>query len=260
VPLTQIIENNIFAIGRYWGNFNSSISGDNGIYSMNTGIEVADLNWTWNEKPLVKNYTEIINQLKKNYNDLNLPFWWWVYPCGQSEKTIKILMNEGFKYRETIPCMALDVDSMPPLHIQMSDDLEISLVKDDRELKIWEDVSFTGFEMPQKTRIQYNEFVKSFDVSKNSPQKLFLAYWQGEPVATALLFFHSSAGGIYFVTTLDSHKNRGIALALIMNSVRFAKSSGYKYCVLQSSKEGLNVYLRAGFKEYCRTDVYCLPD
>jgi hypothetical protein len=259
MSLIQIVENNIFAIGRYWGNLNSSISGDNGIYSMKTGIEVADLNWTWNEKPLVEKDTKIINQLKKNYNDLNLPFWWWVYPCGQSEKTIKILMNEGFNYRETIPCMALDVNSIP-LKIHKSDDLEISFVSNERELQIWESVSFAGFEMPQKTKSQFHEFVKSFDVSKNSAQKLFLAYWQGEPVATALLFLQSNAVGIYFVTTLESYKNRGVALALVFASMKYAKSSGYKYCVLQSSKEGLNVYLRAGFKEYCRADVYCLPD
>ena len=259
MPLIKIIENNIFAIGRYWGNLNSSISGNGIISSMNTGIDVADLNWTWNEKPLADNDVRIINQIKKNYKELKLPFWWWVYPCGQSKTTKEILQNEGFNYLEAIPCLAADVSTIP-LAIQKSDDMEISFVKEEKELKIWEDVSFAGFEMPQETRIKYNKFVASFDLSERSPQKLFLAYWKGQPVATALLFLQSNTAGIYFVTTLAKYRNKGIALALILGSMRYAKTSGYKYCVLQSSKEGLDVYLQAGFKEYCRADVYCLPD
>jgi hypothetical protein len=122
MSLIKIIENNIFAIGRYWGNLNSSISDDEGIHSMNTAIDVADLNWTWNEKPLVANDVKIINQIKKNYKELKLPFWWWVYPCGQSKTTKEILQNEGFNYLESIPCMAIDVGTIP-LAIQKNDDI-----------------------------------------------------------------------------------------------------------------------------------------
>ena len=103
MSLIQTIENNIFTIGRYWGNLNSSINGDEKICYMSTGIDVADLNWTWNEKPLVENDAKIINQLKIKYKELQLPFWWWVYPCGQSKTTKEILQNEGFNYLEAIP-------------------------------------------------------------------------------------------------------------------------------------------------------------
>lgn len=260
MSLIQIIENNIFAVGNYWGSFNSSTGCADGICSMNTGIEVADLNWTWNEKPLMDKDTKIIIQLKNNYKNLSLPFWWWVYPGGKSEKTKEILLNAGFKHIEAIACMAIDVSSDSELQMQKSDEIEISLIQDNRELKKWETVSFAGFEMPQKTRRQYGEFVKSFDISMNSPQKLFLAYWQGEPVGTTLLFLHGDTAGIYFVTTLNAYRDRGIALALVRRAMKYLQTSTYKYCILQSSKEGLNVYLRAGFKECCQADVYCLQD
>src|ERR1035437_3572922 len=167
MSLIQIIENNIFAIGRYWGNLNSSINGNGIISSMNTGIDVADLNWTWNEKPLAEKDAKIINQIKKNYKELKLPFWWWVYPCGQSKTTKEILQKEGFNYSEAFPCLAVNLSRMP-LAIQKSDDMEISFVKDERELKIWEYISFAGFEMPQETKKQYNKFVASFDLSERS--------------------------------------------------------------------------------------------
>ncbi len=123
------------------------------------------------------------------------------------------------------------------------DEIEISIVKDKRELKIWGDISFAGFEIQQKTRKWYDRFVASFDLGEKSSQKLFLAYWKGQHVATALLFFQGNTAGIYFVTTIAEYRNRGIALALISGSMEYAKISGCKYCILQSSKEGLDVYL-----------------
>ena len=157
MALIQIIENNIFAIGRYWGSFNSSINGDEVICSMNTGIDTADLNWVWNEKPLAGKDAKIVNQLKKNYKDLKLPFWWWVYPCGQSKKTKEILQSEGFNYLEAIPCLAVDVDSIP-LTMRRSKDIEIAFVRDEAELKIWEDISFAGLPImarPKRISQQY---------------------------------------------------------------------------------------------------------
>jgi GNAT superfamily N-acetyltransferase len=224
---------------------------------MNTGIGVADLNWTWNEKPLTIKYTNIIKQIKKDYKELKLPFWWWVYPCGQSRATKKILQSEGFNCLESIPCLAVDISKMSIKKNERAE-IEISTVQKERELKIWEDISFAGFEMPQETRKQYAKFVTSFDLREESSQKLLLAYWKGQPVASILLFLHSNTIGIYFVTTLTAYRGKGIALALILASMKYAKTSGCKYCILQSSKEGLNVYLKAGFKEYCRADVYLL--
>jgi GNAT superfamily N-acetyltransferase len=259
MSLIKVIENNIFAIGRYWGNLNSYVSGDEGIYSMNTGIAVADLNWVWNEKPLEKNDVRIINQIINDYRELKLPFWWWVYPCGKSKTTKKILQKEGFNYLEAIPCMAADLRKMQ-MALQMNDDIDVSFVKNTKELKIWEDISFAGFEMPQKTKKQYNKFVTSFDLSEKTTQKLFIACLRGEPVATALLFFCGDTAGIYFVTTLRAYRDRGIASAMVSEAMKYAKATGYKYSILQSSKEGLNVYLQAGFTEYCRADVYSLSD
>ena len=259
MSLIKTIEDSIFAVGRYWGNLNSSISGDGIISFMNTGIDVADLNWVWNEKPLEDKDAKIIDKIKLDYEELKLPFWWWVYPCGKSPKTKEILHNEGFKYLESIPCLAVDVSAIT-VAIQKREEMEVSPVKDEKELKTWMDVSFEGFAMPQDARKKYCKFVKSFDLGESSPQKLFLAWLNGQPVATALLFLHNNIAGIYFVSTLAEQRKKGIALDLIRASMEYAKKSGYKYCVLQSSKEGLDVYLRAGFKEYCRADVYTLTD
>jgi GNAT superfamily N-acetyltransferase len=98
--------------------------------------------------------------------------------------------------------------------------------------------------------------VTSFDISEQSPQKLFLVYLNGAPVASSLLFMNKDTAGIYFVSTLPAYRNRRIGLALTNYIINYAKKLGLKLCILQASELGLNVYRRAGFREYCHADVY----
>jgi hypothetical protein len=259
MTLIKIIESNIFATGRYWGRLNSLVYGNEKVSYMSTGIDVADLNWVWNERPLEKKDTDLVRGIKNKYQKLKLPFWWWVYPSGKSKSTKEILQKEGFSILESIPCLALDLQKAT-LDRQMNENIKTVFVQDQSKLKKWEEISFQGFEMPGKTKKQYNRFVAAFDLGKQSPQKLFLAYWKNQPVATALIYLRGDTAGIYFVTTLASYRDKGIALCLIMDMIKYMQKESYRYCVLQSSKEGLNMYLQAGFKEYCKSDVYALPE
>jgi len=160
---------------------------------------------------------------------------------------------------DSIPCMAFDTSRMVKENAK-TERVDIKLVNKKEELKIWADVSFAGFEMTSDTKNQYNKFISSFDVSAKSPQKLFLAFWEGNPVGTALLFLYENTAGIYFISTITEMRRKGIGLALTNAAIRYAANTGLEYCVLQSSRLGIKVYQQAGFKEYCRADVYRMRD
>ena len=158
---------------------------------------------------------------------------------------------------EKVPCMAADLnDSISDK--QLPDNVTISPVKDKNDLLIWEDISFHGFEMPQRAREQYGAFVSSFDLGAQSPQKLFLAYFDGKPVATSLLFTHKNSAGIYYVSTLPAFRNKGFGLKITQAAMQAAKESGFKNVILQATPLGAKVYIRAGFKEYCQAEIYKL--
>ena len=141
---------------------------------------------------------------------------------------------------------------------QIPDNVTITPVKNKDDLLIWEDISFHGFEMPPRVREQYGVFVSSFDLGAQSPQKLFLAYLDGKPVATSLLFTHNNSAGIYYVSTLPAFRNKGLGLKITQAAMKAAKESGFKNVILQATPLGATVYIRAGFKEYCRADIYKL--
>jgi ribosomal protein S18 acetylase RimI-like enzyme len=257
MDLIKPFEENFFAVCRYWGGLNSSLIQAGSIGAMNTGVAISDINWVWNEKPLTNDDAKSIADIKEIYKKLNLRFWWWIYPCGQSPETGSILQNAGLRLIEQVPCMAADLnDSVSDK--QIPDNTKISSVQDKNDLLIWEDISFHGFEMPQRAREQYGAFVSSFDLGTQSPQKLFLAYCEGKPVATSLLFTHNHSAGIYYVSTLPAYRNKGLGLIITQAAMQAAKEGGFKDVILQATPLGAKVYARAGFKEYCRAEIYKL--
>jgi GNAT superfamily N-acetyltransferase len=257
MDLIKHIEENFFAVCRYWGGLNSSLIQAGSIGAMNTGVAIADINWVWNEKPLTSDDVKSIADIKEIYKKLNLRFWWWVYPCGQSPETSRILQDAGLRLIEKGPCMAADLNDSVSDE-QIPDNVIISPVRNKNDLLIWEDISFHGFEMPQRAREQYGAFVSLFDLAAQSPQKLFLAYFDGKPVSTSLLFTHKNSAGIYYVSTLPAFRNKGSGLKITQAAMQAAKESGLKNVILQATSLGAKVYIRAGFKEYCRAEIYKL--
>jgi GNAT superfamily N-acetyltransferase len=255
--IIKSIEGIFFANGRYWGGLNWSTYNSGSIWAMNTGIESADLNKVWNEKPLTAEDGKTIQDVKNYFQKTGLPFWWWVFPCAQSSMTCDMLKAEGFSFVDSIPSLLADLTAL--LYRDPHDtSLQVIQIRNREELSWWEEISFSGFDFPPETRQQYHRFVGTFDLSPDSPQKLFLAFLNEKPVATTLLFLHENAGGIYFVSTLTEYRKKGIGLALTLATMRFAQQAGAQFATLQSSPDGLRVYQQAGFQEYCRVDVYSL--
>ncbi len=258
MSVIPIIENTFFANGRYWGGLNSSLYRSGSFWAMQTGIESADLNMVWNEKPLIQEDRRSIEDIKITFQQTGLPFWCWVFPCGRSEATGEILQSAGFSFIDSIPCMFADL-SLPEAE---EDDrsLQIVQIQNEETLRLWEKVSFAGFDFPPETQHQYHDFVRTFNLTAGSLQKFYLAYFNGQPVATSLLFLHETAAGFYFISTLAEFRGKGIGLAVTRSTMRVARHAGAQYATLQSSPDGLHVYRQAGFQEYCRVDVYGLSD
>lgn len=257
MSVINVIEDTFFANGRYWGGLNSSLYNSGSIWTMKTGIASADLNWAWNEKPLIPDDRKTIQDIKKDFQQNALPFWWWTFPGAQSEASTDMLKAEGFSFVDHIPCMLADLSFLPDEESGNAA-INISLVKNKEELALWKEVSFAGFDFLPPTIDQYDRFTGTFNLHSDSPQKLFLAFVNGKPVATSLLFLADHAAGIYFVTTLAEFRKKGIGLQLMQATMRYAKMAGARFATLQSSPDGFRVYEQAGFKESCRAAVYSL--
>jgi ribosomal protein S18 acetylase RimI-like enzyme len=255
MSVINVIEDTFFANARYWGGLNASLYNSGSIWAMKTGIESADLNMVWNENPLTADDSRTIQNINNNFRQAGLPFWWWVFPRAKSPVTIDMLKSEGLSFVDNIPCMLADLSFLPDEEPGDAT-INVSRVKNKKELALWKEVSFAGFDFPPRTYDQYDRFTSTFNLGPDSPQKLFLGFFNGKPVATSLLFLTDNAAGIYFVTTLAGYRKKGIGLELTRATMRYAQKACARFATLQSSPDGLHVYEQAGFKEYCRVDVY----
>src|SRR5512145_1281985 len=107
--ISSMIEKTFFANYRLWGGLHAPLYHSGSVWAMKTGIESADLNGAWSEKPLTPDDGKAIRDIKKSYQLAGLPFWWWVFPGSQSPLTIALLKAEGFSLVDSIPSMLADL-------------------------------------------------------------------------------------------------------------------------------------------------------
>ena len=258
MKIVQKIEADFRAAGIEFGKLSPPSSQAGSILTMDSGIAVDDLNWVWNKRSLSPDDITEIRRLKKHFQRLSIPFWWWVYPGGQSPATQEILQEQGFRFLKAVPCLAMRLNKR---NVALSDcnslhSITVKVVAGKDDLVLWEKLSFRGFAMPLETEKEYSAFINSWNVPANEHLRLFNAYADGKPTASGLLLFHEKTAGIYFLSVLPECRKRGIGLALTVALLQYAHRVDYKLCVLQSSEEGFKVYQRAGFRHLCSADIY----
>lgn len=249
------IEENFFAVSQYWGSINNALRRLYSVGAMSIGVNIADMNWAWNEAPLELQEKDIVNEIISFYRLLKKPFWWWVFPCGQSLSSKELLRSTGFRQISRMTCMEASLKEEERF-LNPPSNITIRQVTNEDERCLWERTSFIGFGMPKRTQNQYHSFVSSFDLNTYSPQKLFIAYWKNIPAATSLLFINNNTAGLYYVATIPSQRKKGCALSLTERVMSEARQLKCSTITLQSTNMGLNIYKRAGFKEMCKADIY----
>lgn len=249
------IEENFFAVSRYWGSLTSFFSPDASIGAMSTGVAVSDINWAWNQTPLTVPGRKFVGDAIHYYDQADVRFWWWVFPGAQSSETHRLLLEAGLRFYAKVPCMTADLQTMPGDE-SMHDAITFLQVKTKTDLQTWTDVSFAGFEMPIHVRDQYNRFISSFIISDKSPQKLFIAFLDNKPAATSLLFTYRHTAGLYYVSTLPKFRNKGCGLKVTRAAMICAKESGLKNVVLQATPLGEKIYRKTGFRISCLAEIY----
>lgn len=114
-------------------------------------------------------------------------------------------------------------------------------------------ITCIGFEIPYAVAKQVYEPERAWDGDYVG----WLAYTNGVPVATAATVVAGGAVGVYSVATLPAWRHRGYAEALlrrVLGDIR--ERTGIERSVLQSSKGGLPLYQKMGYRTVTRFIVY----
>lgn len=184
----------------------------------------------------------------------NVPLLWWIGPSTRPADLGKRLENNGFKFDETGPGMAADLEKLHESPTKPAG-FSIQLAQGEAAWRQWSTVMELGFGAAAANELSVNAWCS---ILEEYPQTM-LAYtgWlDNRPVSASLLLLAAGVAGIYCVATIPEARRKGIGALMTLQPLIQARSMGYRIGVLQASDMGLGVYRALGFREYCKIDSY----
>jgi len=183
----------------------------------------------------------------KRFRDKKLPFTWIVGPQsghGSLEPTLKGLGLNGAE-EEWVMAMSLDTVNIPGI---IPPQLEIKRVSTAAGIEQFGEVL-------AKNATPADEHLKTFYVDSKeaaiapaSPERLYVASIESEPVAVLEAFSAQGIIGFYAIAATAAVRGKGYTAALIINALREAKKAGLRLASLQCPEALRPLYERIGFK------------
>lgn len=183
------------------------------------------------------------------------PFIWWTGPFSRPDDLGTHLEAHGLTLSAEMPGMAVDLDALDQ-SISGPPDLRIERARDIKLLKEWADGQRW---LPAPGREALVELTVALGLDDVSPLRHYVGVMNGRIVAHSTLLLGAGVAGIYAVGTNPEARRQGIGAAMTLRPLLEAREMGYRAGILQSSAMGYNVYLRLGFRQYCKIGLYTLP-
>jgi GNAT superfamily N-acetyltransferase len=181
-----------------------------------------------------------------------VPMFWWVGPFTRPPDLGTHLERHGLTRAANLPAMAVDLRTLPEEPPSIPG-VVVAPVEDLETLRTWARVAAIGTEFPEPF---HQELVTlEAGVGLEPPERFYtryIAYQDGEAVATSALLLRAGVAGIFAVATISRARRRGIGAVLTLVPLLEARRGGYRVGTLQATLTGLPVYERLGFREVCR--------
>jgi ribosomal protein S18 acetylase RimI-like enzyme len=157
-------------------------------------------------------------------------------------KAERVFLRMGLSLSSELPAMATESLAAP---WRRPPRIEILPVVDQASRRAFCEIGAVCFHVPLLW------FEEVFDERMNERKEFvpWLAYSNGEPVATAATVVAAEAIGVYNVGTLPGHRGRGIGETIVRFAIdRAREQTGIDRTVLQSTSFGFDLYRKMGYK------------
>ena len=183
-----------------------------------------------------------------------LPWSFWLcdglLPPKLRKRAESILERNGLRHAVQLPGMTAE-RLLPPR--RELPDLEFRRVSDESTRQAFCDIGCICFHVPLNW---FREIFLQRQLWENGFAG-YVAYLDGEPVATAATVTAAGAVGVYNVATLPAHRRRGHGEAVVRYALaRAREESGCERTILQSTEHGLQLYLSMGYQTVTMVNVY----
>lgn len=241
----QLISNILSTNEFFWQSMAKEIYDKNGLFAWATGLQYNHLNGVTSRRATIT--AEAIREVIHFFKAKNIPFLWNLNPIHDPENTVELLLISGFKETGSYSVMWYDLTkALPELDLKQC---YIKEVVDEEDLKTWKIPLDEGFKTDKNEQSGYFDRIKNIPYSKTEAFHHYVAYYDEKPVSCATLSFSKYGARIDNIATCDNFLRKGFAKAVTIFAMHEAKKFGCKMVCLESSDEGLPLYLKIDFKE-----------
>jgi GNAT superfamily N-acetyltransferase len=222
------------------------------LFWMASGIPVSLFNGILLSHTTEKALGPAIERVLTYFRERKLPFNWHVGPGTQPRNIREILPLYGIRHDENEPGMALDLRNLNE-EVAINADLEVVPVTNDALLLQW--LRTWGFPVPEEIISHcFRAYAPLYGESQ--PLRFYLGLLAGRPVATGALFEGAGVASVQHIVTIPEVRRQGVGAAITLAVLREIRALGYRASVLRASPDGINIYRRLGFREYCTMSTY----
>ena len=177
----------------------------------------------------------------------NVPMAWWVGPSNPVPDMGQHLEAKGLFHAATLTGMAIDLLTLDEPAYTIPG-VTITKVENAHDLQSWCQIMNTISEFPDFAQAAWLEMYQGIRILDDPQWSLYLGSQNGVPVSTS--------AGIHAVTTQPEFRGRGIGYAMTRAPLLDARSQCYRVGALYSSEMAVNIYLKLGFQEYGKGQIY----
>ena len=165
----------------------------------------------------------------------------------------KLLGDHGFNLAEVMPAMAIDLSALNAETTNAKYSVE-EVGPEQNEL--WVHAMTEGYELPRPFVERFGPAVVTSITEEGVRYRYFVAFYEEQPVATAVTITRNGIVGVYCIATVPEHRGCGVGTLVTAAPLREAHADGYETAILQASTMGKGLYTRLGFEEYGDIPIY----
>ncbi len=166
-----------------------------------------------------------------------------ITPKSKPSNIDEMLEAKGFEIDASSPGMVLDLSEFKCS--QPSDEkIRVAKVEDPESLRMWVDIVNLDFHI-----MSYEQFHDLYCLPEVS---LYLSFYNNTEAGTFMIIREGSFTTLEMVNTLKEYQRKGIAEAALNSIFYDLRAEGVGIVTLRSSTEGIRLYTKLGFKEYCK--------
>ncbi|MFN0096882.1 MAG: GNAT family N-acetyltransferase [Dehalococcoidia bacterium] len=165
-----------------------------------------------------------------------------------------ILSNWGLKAQEpAAPVLAVAPEALRA--VPGPDGLAVYEVENEISLESWQQTYARSIGLSAGFRWHASVYART-GIGPGSAFRLLIAWREGRPVGTAMVFLDGPAGAIYHLATVPEARGIGVGLALASQAAALVHREGRRWALLHSSKLSAPLYGQLGFEPATTSTPY----